>query len=87
MAIATIVPPGRYGARHIARWSVLVAICEATRCRHRACACAVLARWMTWSLPLLSCESTNKTQLLASGYHTFVTNKPTNFWDPKWTPY
>jgi hypothetical protein len=29
-AIATTMPPGRYGARHIARCSVSVASCEAT---------------------------------------------------------
>ena len=28
-AIATTMPPGRYGARHIARWSVSLASCEA----------------------------------------------------------
>ncbi len=45
-AIATTMPPGRYGARHIARWSVSVASCEATICCHRACARAVSARRM-----------------------------------------
>ncbi len=29
-AIATTMPPGRYGASHIARWSISVASCEAT---------------------------------------------------------
>ena len=29
--IATTMPPGRYGERHIDRWSVSVASCEATR--------------------------------------------------------
>ncbi len=28
-AIVTTMPPGRYGARHIARWSISVASCEA----------------------------------------------------------
>jgi len=28
MAIATTMPPGRYGARHITRWSVSAASCE-----------------------------------------------------------
>ena len=37
-AIAMTMPPGRYGARHIDRWSVSVASCKATRQRHRACA-------------------------------------------------
>jgi hypothetical protein len=30
-AIATTMPPGRYGARHIDRWSISVTSCEATR--------------------------------------------------------
>jgi hypothetical protein len=30
-AIATTMPPGRYGARHFDRWSISVASCEATR--------------------------------------------------------
>ena len=29
--IATTMPPGRYSTRHIDRWSVSVASCEATR--------------------------------------------------------
>ncbi len=70
-AIATTMPPGRYGASHIARWSVSVASCEATICCHRACACSVQARRTPWSSPLPSCENTHKTQLLASVYRTF----------------
>jgi hypothetical protein len=30
-AIATTMPPGRYGARHIPRWSVSVASCVCSR--------------------------------------------------------
>ena len=66
------MPPGRYGARHAARWSASVASCEATRCRHRACARAVSARRTPWSSSLPSCQNTNKTQLLASDYCTFL---------------
>ena len=72
MAIVRPMPPGRYDARHIAQWIVSVASCEATRCRHWACACAVLARRTPWSSPSPSCENTNKTQLLAINYRTFL---------------
>ncbi len=66
------MPPGRYNARHITQWSVLVASCKATRCHYLACACAVLARRTPWSLPSPSCQNTNNTQLLASNYRTFI---------------
>ena len=72
MAIATTMPQGRCGARHIAQWSVSVASCEASIWRHRACAHTVSARRTPWSSPSPSCENTNKTQLLASGYCTFL---------------
>ena len=72
MAIVTTMPPGRYGARHVTQWSVLAASCEATGCCHRTCACDVLARWTPWSLLLPSGQNTNKTQLLASDYCTFL---------------
>ncbi len=65
------MPPGRYGTRHIDRWSVSVASCEATTFRHRACAHAVSARRTPWSSPLPLCETQHKTQLLASVYRTF----------------
>jgi len=74
-AIATTMPPGRYVARHIAWWSVLVASCEATICHHRACARAVSARRTPWSSSSLSCETQHKTQLLASVYRTFYLAK------------
>jgi hypothetical protein len=32
-------------------------------------------------------KKTNKTQLLASNYHTLFASNPSNFWDPKWTLY
>jgi hypothetical protein len=53
---------GQYGARHIARWSVSVASCEAPKRRHRASA------WLS-SSPLVKTQ--HKTQLLASVYRTF----------------
>ncbi len=74
-AIATTMPPGRYGARHIARWSVSVASCEATICCHRACSRAVSGRRTPWSSPSPWCETQHKTQLLASVYRTFYLAK------------
>ncbi len=85
-AIATTMPPGRYGARHIARLSVSLASCEATTCCHRACARAVSARRTPWSSPSLSCENTHKTQLLASVYCTFLLAKLSNFVTRKGPP-
>ena len=67
-AIATTMPPGRYVARHVARWSLLVASCEATICHHRASARTISVRWMPWSSPSPSCETQHQTQLLASVY-------------------
>jgi hypothetical protein len=32
-------------------------------------------------------QNTNKTQLLASDYRTFLLVKAKQFWDPKWTLY
>jgi hypothetical protein len=32
-------------------------------------------------------KNTNKTQTLASVYHTFFASKPSSFWDPKGTLY
>jgi hypothetical protein len=75
MAIATTMPPGRYGARHIDRWSVSVASCEATKFRHRACARAVSARRTPWSSPSPLVKTQHKTQLLASVYRTFLLAK------------
>jgi hypothetical protein len=68
---AMTMPMGQYGARHITRWRVLVASCEAPKRRHRASARAVLARQMPW--PSLSplVKTQHKTQLLASVYRTF----------------
>ncbi len=71
------MPPGRYDARHIARWSVSVPSCEATICCHRACAHAVSARRTPWSSPSPSCENTHKTHLLASVYLTFRLDEST----------
>ena len=39
----------RYDAGRIARWSTSRASLEATGCRHRASACAVLLRQRPWS--------------------------------------
>jgi hypothetical protein len=86
-AIATTMPPGRYGARHATRWSASVTLCEATRCRHWACARAISARRKPWSSPSPSCQNTNKTQLLASDYCTFFTSKVIYFCNPKGTLY
>ena len=74
-AISTTMPPGRYGARHIDRWSVSVASCEATKFRHRACARAVSARRTPWSSPSPLVKTQHKTQLLASVYCTFLLAK------------
>jgi hypothetical protein len=71
------MPPGRYGARHIARWSVSVASCEATRFQHRhwVCARAVSSRRTPWSSPSPLVKTQHKTQLLASVYRTFYLAK------------
>ena len=69
--IVTTTPPGKYGAKHDNQWCILVASCKATRCHHRV-ARAISARQMPWSLPSPSCQNTNKTQLLASDYRTFL---------------
>ena len=78
-AIATTMPPGRYGARHISQRSTTRASCEATGRPHWACARAVSARGTPWSLSSSSCENTHKTQLLASVYRTFLLAKLSNF--------
>ena len=62
---ALAMPPGRYGAWHIDRWSVTVASSEAPKRRHQASAHAVSARRMPWSLLLLS-RSKNTTQVICS---------------------
>ena len=74
MAIAiTTMPLGRYGARHIARWSVYVASCEATRCRHRACARAVSARRTPWSSSSPSYENTEiRTKNTSASDYTII---------------
>jgi hypothetical protein len=45
--ISIPMPPGQYGAMHIAQWSASVASCKATRCCHQASARAVLP----WQMP------------------------------------
>ncbi len=50
MAISIAMAMQRYGARRIARWSTSRASLEATGCRHRASACAVLPRRPPWSM-------------------------------------
>jgi len=47
-----------YDAGHIAQWSTSRASLEATGCRHRVSACAVLPRWPPWSTIL---NKTHKT--------------------------
>ena len=44
LAISIATQTRRYNAGHIARWSTSRASLEATGCRHRASACAVLPR-------------------------------------------
>jgi len=67
------MPLGRYGARHIARWSVSVALCEATRCRHRACARAVSARRTPWSSSSPSYENTEiRTKNTSASDYTII---------------
>ena len=63
---------GAIDARHIARWSVSVASCEAPKRRHRASARAVLARRTPWSLMRPRKKTQNTTRLLASAYRTFL---------------
>jgi hypothetical protein len=46
--ILIAMPPGRYGAMHITRWSTSVASCKATRSCHWASARAVLPRQLLW---------------------------------------
>jgi hypothetical protein len=65
------MPTGQYGARHIARWSVSVASCEAPKRRHRASARAVSLRRPPWLSMALTQQTQQKTQLLASVYRTF----------------
>jgi hypothetical protein len=48
MTNATTMLQGSYYASHIARWSGLVASCEATKRRQWASARAVLTRRMPW---------------------------------------
>ena len=57
-------------AGHIARWSTSRASFEATGCRHRASACAVLPRWRSCEF-VETTQNTNTTQLLPSNYGTF----------------
>jgi hypothetical protein len=73
------MPPGRYGARHIAWWSVSVASCEAIRFRHRVCARAISARRTPWSSHSPLVKTQHKTQLLAIVYRTFLLAKLSNF--------
>jgi hypothetical protein len=44
LAISIAMQTRRYDAGHIAQWSTSRASLEATGCRHRASACAVLPR-------------------------------------------
>jgi hypothetical protein len=48
-AIVMTMPTGQYGMRHIARWSVSMASCEAPKHRHQASARTVFARRTPWS--------------------------------------
>ncbi len=82
------MPTGQYGARHIARWSVLVASWEAPKRRHRASARAVLARRTPWSSSSSSSWQKYKTQLLlASNCRTFLLTKAISNRGTKRTPY
>jgi hypothetical protein len=55
LAILIAMRMRRYNAGHIAPSSASVASCEATRCRHRVSACAVLPWWPPW--PTISNET------------------------------
>jgi len=48
LAISMAMAMQRYDARRIARWSTFRASLEATGCRHRESACAVLPRRPPW---------------------------------------
>jgi hypothetical protein len=52
LAISIAVQMRRCNAGHITRWSTSRASLEATRCRHRSNACAVLPRRPLWSTNL-----------------------------------
>ena len=58
LAILIAMRMGRYGAWHIAQWSMPRASLEATGCRHWTSACTVLPRWPPWSLNLLKQHKT-----------------------------
>ncbi len=77
MANAMTMPAGQYSARHIARWSVSVASCEAPKCHHRASARAVSARRTPWSSSSSSSWWKHNTQLtfIASDHRTFLLTK------------
>ncbi len=49
LAISMAMAMQRYDEGHIAQWSTSRASLEATGCRHRASACAVLPRRPPWS--------------------------------------
>ena len=55
MSISIAMAMQRYDAGHITQWSTSRASLEATGCRHRASACAVLPRRPPWS------KNSNKT--------------------------
>jgi hypothetical protein len=50
--ISIAMPPGQYGAMHIAQWSASVASCQVTQCHHWASARAVSPRRPPWSMIL-----------------------------------
>ena len=90
MTNATTMPRGSYDTSHIARWSGLVASCEATKRRQRASARAVLTRRTPWLSSSSSMKTQRHNQLLASDYGTFLLTKARfehQYQDMKGTPY
>jgi hypothetical protein len=84
---ATTMPPGSYGVRHIVRWSVLMASCEANKRRHWASTHVVSARQTPWLSSLSSSsepgrrkgrrrrhrvKTQRKTMVLPNNYRTFL---------------
>ncbi len=60
-----------YSTLNMAQWSTTVASQEATKCCHRASACAVLPRWPPWSSSLVWEKTIHTTYILPSNYCTF----------------
>ncbi len=88
LAISIAMRVQQYKVGCIARWSTSRAFLEASGCRHRASACAVLPWQPPW-LTILAAnkKNTTKTQLSASKPTVVLSKKAEHFWDPKQTLY